>query len=608
MRITAAPRNREGHPRLQGATPAAGSCMSRGMAEFPATHGSTESAHEVGHGHTPPRPFARLRQLLLPERRDIVAVVVFAVAVAVLSLATPIAVESLVNTVAFGVLMWPVVVIAGILMACLGLAAAIRAMQVYVVECVQRRLFVRVVADYAHRLPRLKLEAFDRRYGPELANRFFDVLNLQKSLAILLLDGVALVVTAAVGMVVLAFYHPFLLGFDILLLLMIAFVLFVLGWGGVRTCLHESHAKYDVAAWLQELLRCLRAFKFAGGQQLALEKADHLAGEYVTARRDHFRVVWRQTVFALGLQVVATTAMLGLGGYLVINRQLTLGQLVAAELIVALVVASVAKLGKYAETYYDLMAGAEKLGLLTDLPLEREGGESLADGAGGMAVRLHGVDHVSHRTLPTPADWHVAAGERVAVVGPPGSGKTTLFEALCGLREPDHGTVEIDGIDLRGLSLERMREQVALVEGSDILVGTLAENVRVGRPHLSPGDVRDALQVVGLLGVVRNLPHGLDTPLTPDGGPLSPSQALRLGVARALVGRPRLLILDGVLDAIDLRDCPDLVPRLFDRSAPWTLLVSSTDPAVVGMCDRVISLSPSEPADLVPLSVQGTSR
>jgi ABC-type bacteriocin/lantibiotic exporter with double-glycine peptidase domain len=564
-------------------------------------------AHEVGHGHSPPRPFARLRLLLQPERRDIVTVVVFAVAVAVLSLATPITVETLVNTVSFGVLMWPVVVIAGVLMACLGLAAAIRAMQVYVVECLQRRLFVRVVADYAHRLPRLKLEAFDHRYGPELANRFFDVLNVQKSLATLLLDGVALVVMAVVGMAVLAFYHPFLLGFDIVLLLMIASVVFVLGWGGVRTALHESHAKYDVAAWLEELLRCLRAFKFAGGQRLALDKADQLAGEYVTARRQHFRVVWRQTVFALGLQVVASTALLGIGGYLVINRQMTLGQLVAAELIVALVVASVAKIGKYTESYYDLMAGAEKLGLLTDLPLEREGGEAIKDGGSGMAVRVHGLDHVSHRTLPTNPDWHVASNERVALVGPPGSGKTTLFEVLCGLREPGHGVVEVDGIDLRGLSLERLREQVALVEGSDLFIGTVGENIRVGRTDLSPTEVQEALQVVGLTGIVHALPHGLDTPLMPNGGPLSASQALRLTIARALVGRPRLLILDGALDALDLRECPGLLNRLFDRAAPWTLIVASANPAVLGMCDRTISLSAGEHADLVPLAAQGSN-
>jgi len=566
-----------------------------------------ESAHEVGHGHAPARPYTRLRQLLRPERRDITAVVVFAVAVAVLSLATPITIESLVNTVSFGILLWPVAVLGGVLLLCLGLAAAIRAMQVYLVECLQRRLFVRVVADYAHRMPRLEIETFDHRYGPELANRFFDVINLQKSVATLLLDGVALVVTAVVGMVVLAFYHPFLLGFDIIMLAMIAFIVFVLGWGGVRTSLHESHAKYDVAGWLEELLRCLRVFKFAGGHRLAVVTADRLAGEYVAARREHFRVVWRQTVFSLGLQAIASTALLVLGGYLVIDRQLTLGQLVAAELIVALIVASVSKLGKYAETYFDLLAGAEKLGLLTDLPLERTGGEVLAENGRGLTVRCHGMDYAAHRDAPAYPEVAVAAGERVAVVGPPGSGKTTLFELVCGLRSPDHGVIELDEIDLRQLSLEHLRERVALVEGPDLFLGTVGENVRVGRADLPPADVRTALHAVGLTDAIHSLPLGLDTLLTVGGGPLSGGQALRLAIARAMAGRPRLLVLDGVLDALNRRDCPDLLDRLFDRAAPWTLLVSSTDPSVLARCDRVLDLSPDAPDDLVSLSTQGSN-
>ena len=539
-------------------------------------------------GHA--RPFRRLRQLLLPERRDIAAIVVFAGAVALLSLATPIAVESLVNTVAFGVLIWPVVVIAGILFACLGLAAAIRALQVYAVECLQRRLFVRVVADYADRLPRARLDAFDHHYGPELANRFFDILTLQKSLAFLLLDGVALVVTAVVGMVVLAFYHPFLLGFDILLVLAIAFILFVLGWGGVRTSLHESHAKYGVAAWLEELVREPRTFKFAGGGPLALAKADHLAAEYIDARKAHFRVVLRQTVFALALQVVASTALLGLGGYLVIDRQLSLGQLVAAELIVALVVASVSKLGKYAEAYYDLLTAAEKLGLITDLPLERDGGESFANSGRGIAIRIRGVESVSHRQLPTPSDWHIDANERVAFTGPSGSGLTTLFEMLCGLRDADGGSVEIDGVDIRMLSLRELRGRIALVAQADLFDGTVSDNVRFGRPDLTPADIREALRTVGLIDVVHSLPSGIETICTPGGGPLSAGHSRRLAIARAIVGRPRLLILDGVLDGLDLRDCPDLMPRLFDRAAPWTLLVASADSAIVGLCDRIATL------------------
>ena len=537
--------------------------------------------------HGPARPYARLRQLLAPERRDIVAVTLFAAAVAVLSLATPIAVESLVNTVAFGVLLWPVLVLAGVLTGCLGLAAVIRALQVYIVECLQRRLFLRVVADYAARLPRVKLAEFDHLHGPELTNRFFDVLTVQKALATLLLDGVAIVVTAVIGMVVLAFYHPFLLGFDIVLTVLILFILLGLGWGGPSTALAESHVKYEIAGWLEELARCPKAFKAGGGPAHALAVADHLASDFLSAREAHFAVVWRQTVFALGLQVVASTALLGLGGYLVIDRQLSLGQLVAAELIVALVVASLSKLGKYADKFYDLLSGAEKLGLLTDLALDRAGGEVLPDTGRGMAVRVKGLETAHGRRLP---DWQAGPNERVAVTGHPGSGKTTLFEMLCGFRESGHGVVELDGADLRGVDLVKLREQVALVGGADLFAGTVLENVRVGRAGIGPWEVRAALDAVGLTDAVHDLPAGLDTPTTPTGGPFSASRRAALTLARALAGRPRLLVLDGVLDALDLRSCPALLPRLFDRAAPWTLVVASADPDVIRACDRVIDL------------------
>lgn len=552
-----------------------------------------------GHDHPPARPFTRLRQLLRPERRDLFQVVLFALVVAVLSLATPVAVETLVNTVAFGVLVWPLVAMAAVLFACLGLAAAVRALQVYVVEVVQRRLFVRVAADYAHRLPRVQLAALDRRNGPELANRFFDVLTVQKAAATLLLDGVALAVTAATGMTVLAFYHPFLLGFDVLLVTLVAVLVFVLGLGGVKTSLRESHAKYDLAGWLEEVPRNLRAFKFANGRGLAVATADRLAGEYVAARKAHFRVVWRQTLFALGLQVAASTALLTLGGLLVINRQLTLGQLVAAELIVTLVVASVAKLGKYAEAYYDLLTAAEKLGTLTDLPLDRAGGEPLPAG-GPLGVHVVGVAAVRGRELAVAADWAVAPGERVAVAGAPGSGKTALFEAVCGLREPlGGGRVELGGIDLRQLCPDSVREQVALVgPAAEVFAGTVADNVSGGRTDLAPADVRAALRAVGLLEAVLALPHGPDTPLAPHGGPLSGEQAGRLGLARAVAGRPRLLLLDGTLDAIDLRHCPELLNFLFDRAAPWTLVVTSADPRVLVRCDRTLTLGEPE---VVPL-------
>jgi ABC-type bacteriocin/lantibiotic exporter with double-glycine peptidase domain len=138
-------------------------------------------------------PLRRLIGLIRPEGTDIRVVVAFAVGVGVLSLATPLAVEALVSTVAMNLLMQQLVILSLVLFVCLALAAAMRALQTLVVEAIQQRLFVRVTSDLAYRLPRVRADAFDREYGPELVNRFFDVLTVQKVGALLLLDGIAIV-------------------------------------------------------------------------------------------------------------------------------------------------------------------------------------------------------------------------------------------------------------------------------------------------------------------------------------------------------------------------------------------------------------------------------
>ena len=261
----------------------------------------------------PVKPFERLIGIIKADRPDLWAVTVFSVIVGILALATPIAVEALVNTVAFGRYLQPIVVLSLILMTFLGFAAAIRALNTWIVEIVQRRMFVRVVEDLAYRLPRVEQHSLDGKYGPELANRFFDVVTLQKIAAKLLLDGITIVLQTVLGMAVLAFYHPFLLGFDVVLMICILFIVFVLGRGAVKTAIRESASKYRVAAWMEELLRNPTAFKMHGGSQFGLDRADSLAVEYLQARRAHFRIVMRQIIFSLTLQAVSGNRTPGLG-------------------------------------------------------------------------------------------------------------------------------------------------------------------------------------------------------------------------------------------------------------------------------------------------------
>ncbi|MEZ4337349.1 MAG: ATP-binding cassette domain-containing protein [Sandaracinaceae bacterium] len=539
-------------------------------------------------------PWVRLRGLVRQERHDVVVTMIYAVGVGLLGLATPIAVQALVNTVAFGTLLQPLAVLTLLLLAGLAFAGVLRALQAWVVEILQRRLFIRLVNDLSHRLPRVELAAFDRAHGPELVNRFFDLFTIQKAASSLLIGGLEVILTAAVGMVVLAFYHPLLLAFDVLLVVVVAGILFGLGRGATRTAVKESKAKYEVASWLEEVARHPEAFKLAGGPHLARQRADELAAVYLTNRRKHFTVVFRQLVGSLALHAFASAGILGIGGWLVIERQLTLGQLVAAELIVTVVVASFAKVGKHLETTYDLLAALDKVGQLLDLPLEaRHRTAALTPpAANGARLRMEGATfgYDGAPVLLDGVDLELAPGARALLTGPSGGGRSTLVDLLIGLRRPAAGRVTLDGVDLADLDRAALRERTALVRGGEVIVGSIVDNVAFGRREIDLVRVREALRAVDLLDEVARLPDGLATRLMPDGSPLSRSQAARLVLARAIAGHPALLVIDGALDGLDPATRERLLDVVLAPDAPWTALVIGDDPSIRGRCTRVLAL------------------
>ncbi len=538
-------------------------------------------------------PMRRLLRLLKPERRDIAIVIAFAIGVGVLTLATPVAVQSLVNIVSFGGLTQPLLVLAILLLAFLSLAGTIRGFKVYIVELMQRRLFVRVVTDLGFRLPRVHVESFDRNHGPELVNRFFDVLTVQKVGATLLLDGVAVVLQTIIGLLILAFYHPFLLAFDVVLVSGIIFILFVLGRGAIRTAIEESKAKYAVAASLEEIARNPLSFKQVGGADLARSRADALAVGYVEARQRHYRVVLRQIIGSLALQALAATALLTLGGWLVINGQLTLGQLVASELIVSIVLASFAKLGQKIESFYDLLAAVDKLGQLLDLPLERQNGEDAPTSAHGADIKLVDLrfDYPNASNALKDVNLSIRSGENIQIVGGHGSGKSTLADLFYGLRYPTSGRIELDGIDVREINLDSLRRQVAVVKGVEMIDGTILENVSMGRPDIGPAEVREALDAIGMLDELKDLPGGIATELNHLGAPLSAGQTRRLMLARAIAGKPRLLVIDEVIESLDGDAQQKAIASLTQPNSGWTLVILGNSDFMHGRFDRRIPFS-----------------
>lgn len=555
-----------------------------------------DAQHHAAHG---PSPFRKWLFMIRPERAEIRMIVLFAATVGLLALASPIAVEALVNSVAFGGLIQPVVVLTLMLSTCLVFAAGLSALEFYLVELVQRRLFLRAAAKAALALTHSTAPSGPGTNPTVMVNRFLEITQVQKVTAALLLDGISILLTTVIGMVVLAFYHPVLLAFDIGLTAAIALMIFPLSRRGVVTAVDESLSKHALVRWFEQLSQPGVTFHSQSGTQLGNDVAAALTAQCLESRADHFRIVFRQLIFGLAIQVLSLVLLLGLGGWLVISGQMTLGQLVAAELIIALVTGQLAKVGKYLESFYDLMASVDKLDSLLSQESERSGGEFPESRPTASTVVLRAVAFRHEVDRAIFSDFHatIEPGNDLAILGGEGTGKTAWCENLIGRRSPSSGLIEIDGIDLRRWSLPMLRERVAYVgEEPCIIEATLLENVRRGRESIDMDAVRSVLSIVELLDEVLLLPDGLDTRIEAVGSPLSRGQVRRLALAAALAGRPSLLIIDCLFDSVE----PERRRRIWQamrRNHPSTTILTTRNAEVARLCRATATLTASTPRE-----------
>lgn len=547
-----------------------------------------------------PSPQMRCLALLRPEFRDIAILIFLALTSGVLYLATPIAVDAVVNNIAFGgrdsVYLQALLTLSIALFIFLLFLGVIRASQHYVMEIVQQRLVMRMAADISYRLPRAKYDALNAKMKPDLVNRFFDILTVEKSSALLLLEGVNLVLGAIVGLVVLAFYHPFLLLFNMILIGLVLLITFTMGHKAVSTKVNESYKKHALAGWLEQIALYPLLFKSDMGPELACQRADQLGNEYLSARKEHFHILIRQIIGFLGLQALANAALLSVGGYLVLQGELTLGQLVASELIVAGIVASLSNMGKHLEAFYDAMGSVDKLGYIVDLPIERLGGKSVEEASSErepfeVEFRKMSFNYGPNKQIIEDFSQLFPPGSRVAITGPLGSGSTSMLDILFGLREPNNGQVLVNGIDLRQWDLRKFRASTSLLRNEGIFEGTVLENILVGRENISLKAVNEALERVHLTETIAQFENGLDTQLKVGASTLSFSSRILLVLARVLVDPPSMLIVDRFLKELDMELRSKIVDELFNRSRPWTLFLATWDKELVSRCDIVVELS-----------------
>ncbi len=539
-------------------------------------------------------PIRRFIRLLSTERKDIYYIFFYAFVVGGLGLVLPLGIQATIELVSGGVFFSSIYVLITLLILAVLLTGALQIVQISLVEYLQRRLFAKASLEFAYRIPRIKTESIMGNYAPELVNRFFDIMTIQKGLPKLLIDLSSAAIQILFGLFLLSLYHPFFVFFSMVLVLVLVMIFSLTGPRGLQSSINESKYKYKVAQWLEELARALNSFKLAGTTDLPIKRTDINVNNYLKYRKTHFNVLISQLSFVILFKAAVTGGLLIMGTILVVDRQITLGQFVASEVIIILILNSVEKIITYMDVVYDLLTAVDKVATVTDLPLEKVGGIDLPKKiVKGYDITLKDVSYTypNDEVGLNKLSLSIKAGERICISGPGGSGKTSLTNIIAGLQGGFSGIVTINKYSIRDLDLTHLRDKIAKnISLDDIFDGTILENITVGKPTEGIEDAMEAIEKVGLSDFVNNLPNGLNTHILSGGKGFSSSINQRLILARCIAKKPELIILNDYFNFMKKNDKVQLIERLVNKENKWTFIVVSNDPLVMASCDKVVVL------------------
>jgi len=500
-----------------------------------------------------------IKKILGEDKEFFLTAIVYAVAIAILSLATPISVQLLINSVAFTAMLQPILILGFLLFLLLSFSAILNVLQFYISEIFQRKFFARMSADITLATVKARHENFEESNQTEFVNRFFDVITIQKSLPKILIKSFTLVLQTIAGLILVAFYHPILLVFSLLIIISIILIWQSFCKKGFITKFYSSRRKYDMAGWLEDIARNNSLFKSEIGQKYAIFKTDFLTEQYLEERKSHFSQLFAQFSLMLALYAVASSLLLIIGGYLVTKGQLSIGQLVASELILSTTLYGISQLGRDFETFYDIVGACEKLSQFYNIPLENTGAEKIDTDHIDIKFN-HVVDIYFEREFKF--NFSLKHHKNYIISTHNLSSQKILIELLYCLRKPVRGTLEFNNIEIENIDIANLRSKIALIDNSSFIEGNIEEYLTFNNKNISKKLINEVLQVTGLDKALQRFNEGLNLRIIPTGYPLSESEKILLKISRALLQEPKIIIITEVLDMLGLKTRQNMIKFL----------------------------------------------
>lgn len=542
-------------------------------------------------------PTERFWRLLKPDKKEIKNVYIYSIFYGLVNLSLPLGIQAIVNLIQAGQISTSWVVLVTFVVMGVALIGILQIYQLRITENLQQRIFTRAAFEFSYRIPRTKMSELAKHYFPELANRFFDTLTLQKGVSKVLIDFSAASIQIIFGLILLSLYHPFFIVFSFILIALLLSIFKLTSKRGLQTSLEESKYKYKVAHWLQEIARTSITFKLAGNTQLHFNNTDKNVEGYLNSRESHFKVLIQQYSMLVLFKVVITASLLIVGGWLVMEQHMNIGQFVAAEIIIIMIMNAVEKLILNLETIYDVLTSIEKIGQVTDMEMEDITGNDITEliNEKGLSIQINDLKYIypdeSHYTI-NKLNLEINSCSTNLLTGKNGSGKSTLLHIMAALLDTKEGSISFNHFPVGNIDINSLRTITGNCFTQDqVFEGTIEENISLGRDNVTLNDVVWAIQNVGLNEYIKSLPKGYNTKLKPLGNKLPSNILYKLLLARSIVHKPKLLLIEDVFMKFTTDDRKSILEFLTSKKNGWTLVLASSDNQYASYFDQVLYLN-----------------
>jgi ATP-binding cassette, subfamily B, bacterial len=541
---------------------------------------------------TPSNPLKRIAQLVNVHKKEVISIYLFSMLSGLIHLSLPLGVQTIIGLVMGATMVSSIYVLIFLVVIGVFLVGVLQINQMKIIETIQQRVFANYAFTFADTIPRMDLKKMDHYFIPEKVNRFFDTMNIQKGFAKLLLDIPMASVQIVFGILLLSLYHPLFILLGIFLIIILGLIFNLTSKRGISTSIEESNFKYEVVGFFNEMGRTLKSFKFSQGSDLNLAKTNAHTRGYLEARTQHFQVLLFQYKTLIFFKVSLTILMLTLGTYLLIEQQLNIGEFIAAEIVILMVIGAVEKLITSLDSAYDVITGLEKIASVTESPVEHSGTMKL-DVQKGLDIQMTGFSFTfdSSKKVLDSISLRFKPGQKISIVGPEGSGKSILLRMFTGNYQDFQGSFQINHFAIQNYALESLRKYTGvLLHGQEIFGGSLWENISLGQQAISAELILKIANELGFEDLLSHFPEGFDSKIEPIGKKTPQTIIRKILLLRALCGDKKLLLLEEPWAGLDKQSKEKLQKYLLSRPSDTTVIVVTEDAEFNRLTDQQIKM------------------